>query len=88
VFWASTPRQLQMHFDAAVQRARREHQGRAWLAWHVAALYRAKTLPKPESLMGTERKRRAPQPWQEQRNVARMLTVLFGGTIEGASDGG
>jgi hypothetical protein len=33
----------------------REQQGRAWLAWHVAALPRLKKFPTLESLMGVKR---------------------------------
>jgi hypothetical protein len=34
----------------------REQQGRAWLAWHIAALPRMKKFPELEKLMGTKRK--------------------------------
>lgn len=81
-FWHSTPREIFIHFDAAAIRAEREHKSRAWHAWHVAALsrYTGKELPTLASLTETKS---APdrQSWQEQRNVARMLTVLFGGTV-------
>jgi hypothetical protein len=33
----------------------RDQQGRAWLAWHVAALPRLKKFPTLESLMGVKR---------------------------------
>lgn len=36
----------------------REQQGRAWLAWHTAALPRVKKFPTLESLMGIKRKAR------------------------------
>jgi len=50
-----TPRVMQLVFEGASQRIEREHQGRAWLAWHTAALPRLKTFPKLESLTGTKR---------------------------------
>jgi hypothetical protein len=34
----------------------REQQGRAWLAWHTAALPREKKFPPLEKLMGVKRK--------------------------------
>jgi hypothetical protein len=33
----------------------REQQGRAWMAWHIAALPRLKKFPTLESLMGVKR---------------------------------
>jgi hypothetical protein len=33
----------------------REQQGRAWMAWHVAALPRLKNFPTLERLMGVKR---------------------------------
>lgn len=40
-------------------RLRREHEGRAWLAWHVAALPKMKKFPKLSDLLGNAPKRRA-----------------------------
>lgn len=47
-----------MVFAGAAERLQREHQGRAWQAWHVATLTRmdAKKFPSLESLMGVKRK--------------------------------
>jgi hypothetical protein len=84
LFWDSTPRQLRTHFDAAVERSQREHRLRAWLAWHGAAFQRAKKLEPFDNLF-PDRPSRAPHPgqsWQVQRNIARMLTVLYGGTVD------
>jgi hypothetical protein len=33
----------------------REQQGRAWMAWHIAALPRLKKFPTLQSLMGVKR---------------------------------
>ncbi|MGE4339148.1 MAG: hypothetical protein AB7E55_24710 [Pigmentiphaga sp.] len=51
----------------------REHNDRAWLAWHVAALQRADKLPKLKTLLHRE-KSQAPQrkSWQEQLAIARQ----------------
>lgn len=37
-FWRSTPRQIERKFAAHNARLAREHNERAWLAWHIAAL--------------------------------------------------
>lgn len=43
-------------FAGAAERLEREHQGRAWQAWHTAVLPRLKKFPTLESLMGVKRK--------------------------------
>ena len=40
-----TPRETVMAIEAAAWRAEQAQRGRAWLAWHVAALSRAKRMP-------------------------------------------
>jgi hypothetical protein len=47
----------------------REQQGRAWLAWHIAALPRMKKFPELEKLMGTKRKAR--------RQTASEMDAIF-----------
>lgn len=49
-FWKITPRELKAHLDGASKRLAREHDARAWLAWHTAALPRAKKFPKLSDL--------------------------------------
>jgi len=55
------------------------------LAWHTAALYRVKQMPKIEELVGRV-KPTQPRPIQqsveEMRKNAIMLTRLFGGTVK------
>jgi len=51
-FWRSTPREVLAFLEGVQLRLEREHQARAWLAWHIAALPRAKRLPKLEDLLG------------------------------------
>lgn len=48
--------------NAYAARRRDEYNGRAVLAWNIAALARTKRLPKIETLFMRERKR---QTWQE-----------------------
>jgi hypothetical protein len=47
----------------------REQQGRAWLAWHIAALPRMKKFPELEKLMGIKRKAR--------RQTASEMDAIF-----------
>jgi hypothetical protein len=49
---------MHLVFQGASDRSEREQQGRAWLAWHTAALPRLKTFPKLESLTGIKTKAR------------------------------
>jgi len=52
---------------------RREHNNRAWLAWHIAALSRAKKLPALKSLYTRDKPR--VQTWQEQFAVMETFAV-------------
>lgn len=42
--------------EGAAERAEIEQQGRAWLAWHIAALPRVKRFPELRALMGLKPK--------------------------------
>lgn len=61
--------------NAAVIRHGNEHNARAWLAWHVAALYRSKKLPALKTMLWREKKRR--QTWQEQLKIAELWQSLY-----------
>jgi hypothetical protein len=50
-----------LHFRAAEMRLRREHNSRAWLAWHVAALQRQNKLPAMRNLLVAEPDRKMKQ---------------------------
>lgn len=57
-----------MLIEAASRRWEREHNARVWLAWHVAALHRAKRLPDIKKMFvnNTVKPR---QTWREQLQV-------------------
>jgi len=61
----------------ARRRQAADHNGRAWLAWNIVALDRARRMPALKSLQidadGPGRRR---QTWQEQRAIARQLAGL------------
>lgn len=64
LFWRSSIRFVTLAIDAKAAAYRNEYNGRAILAWNIAALSRAKRLPKIESLFARERGPK--QTWQEQ----------------------
>jgi len=50
-FWELTPRETLMTIEAAIWRRRQERERDLWLAWHMAALQRAKRLPTLKRLL-------------------------------------
>jgi hypothetical protein len=70
-----------LRFDGASSRREREHNERAWLAWHTAALARPSKGRFPSLRSLQVKPRRKPQTWQEQLEVARLWTVAMGGKI-------
>jgi hypothetical protein len=66
-FWDQTIRTLLIAMNAKLRAARRDHNHRAWLVWHVAALQRMKKLPRLKSMYAKEKPR--PQTWQEQAMI-------------------
>lgn len=61
--------------DGRTRSAKQEQEGRAWLAWTTAALYRSKKFPKLKDVMPKARKKdTGPQPWQQQLAIAKAWT--------------
>lgn len=60
---------MSLVFAGASDRFTREQQGRAWQAWHTAALPRLKKFPTLESLMGIKR--------QAQRQTVSEMEAIF-----------
>lgn len=69
-FWRSTPAEMSASFKARQQFLMDEHNGRVWLAWHIAALSRQQKLPKMSSLLAREKKREMTVDEQWSRMVA------------------
>jgi hypothetical protein len=69
-FWRQTPRRLDIVFTALERRAADEHDGRAWLAWHVAILPYAKPLPPLSELMSGSADLPKVQSINEQISIA------------------
>lgn len=79
-FWSLTPRETYAVIEASSCRLEREHRRDAWLAWHIAALSRAKRLPplqrliapgKARALKGEELERRR----AEHREIVQKIDV-------------
>jgi hypothetical protein len=66
-FWRSTPRQIFATLRARSLVLIREHNERAWLAWHIVKLGRAKNVPGLKTLQAKRPGR--VQPWQEQMRI-------------------
>lgn len=64
LFWRCSIKTVVLAMDAKAAAFRNEHNGRAILAWNIAALSRAKRLPKVDTLFARERGPQ--QTWQEQ----------------------
>jgi predicted alpha-1,6-mannanase (GH76 family) len=78
-FWDQTPRTLSLTFEAYNNQLKDEHNERAWLAWHIAALQRSKKFPHLRSLLVKESET---QPsWQQQLEGLKQWVQATGGKI-------
>lgn len=84
-FWDQTIRTMSIAMNGKLRAARREHNQRAWLAWHVAALQRAKKLPTLKSMLARDRPR--PQSWQQQSTIMQSWAVAHNGKLRRDQDG-
>lgn len=55
---------------------RREHNDRAWLAWHIAALPKAKRLPSLQSLLAPPERKLQATTWQQQHAVMQQWVAV------------
>lgn len=65
--------------EGARRRLASEHDGRAWLAWHVAALSRAERLPDLGSLLFDNQKPTGPMSPEAQIGAIDSLFLAWGG---------
>lgn len=67
-----------MILDGATSRLKHEQNDRAWLAWHIEALARAKKMPKLAEMMhGAPKKPNRPQTVEEQIAIAHRWTAAL-----------
>ncbi|MBP2465901.1 hypothetical protein CN204_17665 [Sinorhizobium meliloti] len=50
-FWRLTVREITVILEGCANRLKRQHNERAWLAWHIEALARQTRLPKLKTLL-------------------------------------
>jgi hypothetical protein len=78
LFWRLTLREIRTILDGVAIRLEREHNDRAWLAWHIEALARQKKMPRLKELttrMAAKPKRR--QTVEEQIAIAQAWTAAL-----------
>ena len=56
LFWRLTYREIGVILGGVSLRLQREHNERAWAAWHIAAMSRAKKMPKLKELLQEDKK--------------------------------
>jgi hypothetical protein len=66
----------------------RLHNRTAWLAWHVAALSRAKKLPTLKSMMVSKKQPQRRQTWQEQMAVMDQWAAVMRAVKKGRTGDG
>lgn len=76
-FWDQTPRTLSLTFAAKTDQQIQEQRNRAWLAWHIAMLQRAKKIPPLRSLYVKPR----PLTVDEQTNALKNWVLATGGKV-------
>lgn len=74
-FWCLTPVELYRRLTAATRRFERQRQQAMSVAWHTAALQRAKTMPRLNSFLKGAPEHKPPrrQSWQEQLAILNSL---------------
>lgn len=78
-FWDQTPATVRLTMEAATERRTLEHNDRAWLAWHIAALQRATRLPGLDRLKA--KKQTAPEHWEKQLADLKSWVIATGGKV-------
>jgi hypothetical protein len=77
-FFDQTPRTLSLTFQAYNDRLMYQHNERAWLAWHTAALQRTKTLPQLQTLLA---KKQSQADMEDQLEGLKRWVQAAGGKI-------
>jgi hypothetical protein len=70
-FWRLTLREIGVILDGAANRLKREHNDRAWTAWHIEALSRQKKMPKLTDLTFAPEKTKRTMTPQEIEAITR-----------------
>jgi hypothetical protein len=84
-FWDQTFRTMSIAINGKLRAARRDHNQRAWMVWHIAALQRSKKLPRLKSMIAKEKPRA--QSWQEQASIMQLWAAGHNAKLRADSDG-
>ena len=76
-FWDMTPREVHALIEADNWRRDQAQRGRAWLAWHIAALQRVKRFPSLARLMGHRPKALSPDEMAKRRAEFQEMTAVW-----------
>ena len=76
-FWSMTPRETYGLIQADTWRRDQAQRGRAWLAWHIAALQRVKRFPSLARLMGHRPKALSPDEMAKRRAEFQEMTAAW-----------
>jgi hypothetical protein len=77
-----TPRVFAVICEAAARRLEAQHNELVWHAYNSAAFQRHRRLtPDMMRPLLIKRRDRRPQTWEEQREIARMITLAHGGKV-------
>jgi hypothetical protein len=74
-FWDKTPFEINFILEARWSGEVRRQNQLAWLAWHIAALSRAKRLPKLQTMLVKKPSTRIKQTWQQQLAIMNSLAA-------------
>lgn len=78
-FWDLSLREYGAAMRGARARMQAEHDARAWLAWHVEALRRCRSLPSFRSFLGGRTGPEAPQPPEEMQAMFDTVAAAWAG---------
>lgn len=75
MFWRLTLREMHVILKGCGERLDREHNANAWLAWHVAALQRAKKFPPLKEMQIRKHRRVRQKTPDEMIAIAHLWTM-------------
>jgi hypothetical protein len=74
LFWELTFFEIGMILEGVNQRHVQQHNDRAWMAWHIAAMGRAEKMPRLDRLTA-KKPRPSGQTWEEQMAIMKALSA-------------
>lgn len=92
-FWDLTLREIDARMTGAAARIRREHDGRAWLAWHIGQLTAVaanapRKYPKLAEMMSSSTEKQKPAEVPREIDHARVRAFFIGMATKGKAPSG